>query len=213
MSYYRKALFPIHIYQTHIKENELIKDELSNNIEKYVKDKSLKIPDGWLTDSVQTSFEVDNANMELFEKDSIVHEYYQKYLSRFFDKFVRLDLSDIWFNYYSNGEYQEPHHHVHPNMKGKTHFSCIHYLKYDPEVHQPVTFLDPLMLIRSHSLEMDSNYYSERYSPEIREGSLLMFPSYLEHFVKKSDSTLDNPRISIAFNIIIKQYGDETDEY
>ena len=37
MSYYRKALFPIHIYQTHIKENELIKDELSNNIEKYVK--------------------------------------------------------------------------------------------------------------------------------------------------------------------------------
>ena len=98
-------------------------------------------------------------------------------------------------------------------MKGKTHFSCIHYLKYDPEVHQPVTFVDPLMLIRSHSLEMDSNYYSERYSPEIREGSLLMFPSYLEHFVKKSDSTLDNPRISIAFNIIIKQYGDETDEY
>ena len=41
MSYYRKALFPIHIYQTHIKENELIKDELSNNIEKYVKDKSV----------------------------------------------------------------------------------------------------------------------------------------------------------------------------
>ena len=211
MNPYKKILYPIHIFQTHIKENELIKDELFSNIRKY--SKNVSIPDGWLTDNIQTSFDEDNINIELFGEDSIVHEYYQKYLSRFFDKFVRLDLSDIWFNYYSNGEYQEPHHHVHPNMKGKTHFSCIHYLQYDESIHQSVTFVDPLMLIRSHSLEMDSNYYDEKYSPEIREGSLLMFPSYLEHFVKKSDPTPDNPRISIAFNIIITQYGDETNEY
>ena len=208
---YKKILYPIHIFQTHIKENELIKDELFSNIQKYSKDVS--IPDGWLTDNILTSFDSNNINIKLFGEDSIVHEYYQKYLSTFFDKVVRLDLPDIWFNYYSNGEYQEAHHHVHPYMKNKTHFSCIHYLRYDPEVHQPVTFVDPLMLIRSHSLEMDSNNYHEKYSPEIREGSLLMFPAYLEHFVRKSVPTPDNPRISIAFNIIIRQYGDETDEY
>lgn len=211
MNPYKKILFPIHIFQTHIKENELIKDDLFSNIQKFSKDVS--IPDGWLTDNILTSFNNNNVNIKLFGEDSIVHEYYQKYLSRFFDKDVKLDLVDIWFNYYSNGEHQEAHHHVHPNIQCMTHFSCIHYLKYDSEVHQPVTFVDPLMLIRSHSLEMDSNDYDERYCPEIREGSLLMFPAYLEHFVKKSDPTPDNPRISIAFNIIIKQYGDETDEY
>ena len=84
MSHYRKALFPIHIYQTHIKENELIKDELSNNIEKYVKDKSLKIPGGWLTDNMKTSFGNSNTNIELFGDNSIVHDYYEKYLSKIF---------------------------------------------------------------------------------------------------------------------------------
>ena len=130
MSYYRKALFPIHIYQTHIKENELIKDELSNNIDKYIKDKSLKIPDGWLTDSLQTSYEYDSINIELFDSNSIVHDYYMKYLFKIFDKPVELNIKEMWFNYYSNGEYQEPHHHVDKGcvMNTKAHFSCIHYL-------------------------------------------------------------------------------------
>ena len=26
---------------------------------------------------------------------------------------------------------------------------------------------------------MDSNYYNDRWSPQVREGDLLMFPSYL----------------------------------
>ena len=211
MSYYRKTLFPIHIYQTHIKENELIKDELSNNIEKYVKDKSLKIPDGWLTNSLQTSFEVDIANMELFEKDSIVHEYYQKYLFTIFDKPVELSIKDMWFNYYSNGEYQEPHHHIQGGSinNNQSHFSCIHYLKFNENIHEPAIFVDPLSLTRAHSVELDSNNYNERYTPKVREGSLLVFPSYLEHFVSKTASTPEYPRVTIAFNIILTKYGDD----
>jgi len=94
----------------------------------------------------------------------------------------------------------------------RTHFSCIHYLKFDSEVHEPVVFVDPIDEMRYNTLEMDSNYYSDRWSPQIREGDLLMFPSYLEHFVNKSDPTPDNPRISISFNIWIKQYGEQIHE-
>ena len=83
MNPYKKILFPIHIFQTHIKENELIKNELFSNIRKY--SKNVSIPDGWLTDNIRTSFDDDNINIELFGENSIVHEYYQKYLSRFFD--------------------------------------------------------------------------------------------------------------------------------
>jgi len=212
MNPYKKILFPIHIFQTHIKENELIKDELFSNIQKFSKDVS--IPDGWLTDNIKTSFDNNNLNIELFGNDSIVHQYYQKYISHFIDKPTDFVVEDIWFNYYSNGEYQEKHHHQnHKKLSVVPQFSCIHYLKYDPEVHQPVIFEDPLELVRTSSLEMDSNYYSGKYIPEIREGSLLMFPSYLEHYVQKSDPTPENPRISIAFNIIVKKYGDETDGY
>ena len=209
MSYYRKALFPIHIYQTHIKENELIKDELSNNIEKYVKDKSLQIPDGWLTDSVQTSF--DNTNIQLFDSNSIVHDYYMKYLFKMFDKPVEMIMKEMWFNYYSNGEYQEPHNHIDGSSinNNQSHFSCIHYLKFNGDVHEPAIFVDPLSLTRAHSVEMDSNNYDERYIPNVREGTLLMFPSYLEHYVRKNAPTPDDPRVTIAFNIVLTKYGDD----
>ena len=211
MSHYRKALFPIHIYQTHIKENELIKDELSNNIEKYVKDKSLKIPDGWLTDSLQTSYDFSTANIELFDTNSIVHDYYKKYLYKMFDKPVELIINDIWFNYYSNGEYQEPHHHINSLSvtNRQAHFSCIHYLKFNENVHEPAIFFDPLALIRYHSIELDSNNYNERYVPNVKEGTLMMFPSYLEHYVSKNAPTPDDPRVTIAFNIVLRKYGDD----
>ena len=211
MSRYRKALFPIHIYQTHIKENELIKDELSNNIEKYVKDKSLKIPRGWLTDNIKTSFGKSKINIELFGDNSIVHDYYEKYLSKIFDKDVKMRIEQMWFNYYSNGEYQEQHHHIDRGavMNDKAHFSCIHYLKFNENIHEPAIFVDPLSLIRSHSIEIDSNNYNERYVPNVREGSLLMFPSYLEHYVRKNAPTPDDPRVTIAFNIILTKYGDD----
>jgi hypothetical protein len=209
MSRYRKALFPIHIYQTHIKENELIKDELSNNIEKYVKDKSLKIPRGWLTDNIKTSFGKSKINIELFGDNSIVHDYYEKYLSKIFDKDVKMRIEQMWFNYYSNGEYQEQHRHIERAsvMNDKPHFSCIHYLKFNENIHEPAIFVDPLSLIRSHSIEIDSNNYNERYVPNVREGSLLMFPSYLEHYVRKNAPTPDDPRVTIAFNILLTKYG------
>tara|TARA_R100000152_G_C6757379_1_gene181192 strand:+ start:244 stop:885 length:642 start_codon:yes stop_codon:yes gene_type:complete len=210
MSNYRKALFPIHIYQTHIKENELIKDELSNNIDKYVKDKSLKIPDGWLTDSLQTSYEYDSINIELFDSNSIVHDYYMKYLFKIFDKPVELNIKEMWFNYYSNGEYQEPHHHIDGGLlNNQSHFSCIHYLKFNENIHEPAIFTDPVSLTRAHSVEMDSNNYVERYIPNVREGTLLMFPSYLEHYVRKNAPTPDDPRVTIAFNIVVTKYGDD----
>ena len=87
-------------------------------------------------------------------------------------------------------------------LRREIFYLCIHYLYYDPDVHQPVTFVDPLMLIRSHSLEMDSNYYDEKYSPEIREGSLLMFPSYFKHSVPKNKTKYT--RKSVSMNIVPK---------
>ena len=208
MNPYKKVLFPIHIFQAHIKENEMIKEELCHAIDKY-RCEGANIPDGWLTDNLLTSYDADNFNFDLFSKSEVTQRLYNKYVLRFFDKPTKVNVLDMWFNYYSNGEYQEAHTHVQPDMFAqRAHFSCIHYLKFDPEVHQPTVFRDPLSMIRqTNSIELDSNNYNEKYEPQVREGSIIMFPPYLEHYVPKSNPTPDNPRITVAFNIILEEYG------
>jgi len=188
----------------------MIKEELCHAIDKY-RCEGANIPDGWLTDNLLTSYEADNFNFDLFSKSEVTQRLYNKYILRFFDKPTKVNVLDMWFNYYSNGEYQESHTHIQPDMfVERTHFSCIHYLKFDPEVHQPTVFCDPLAMIRrTNSIELDSNNYNERYEPQVREGSIIMFPPYLEHYVPKSNPTPDNPRITVAFNIVLEEYGEK----
>ncbi len=211
MNPYKKVLFPIHIFQAHIKENELIKEELSHAIENYRDKGDSKVPEGWLTDNLLTSFDATNFNFKLFSESHVTQRLYEKYILKFFDRPTKVNVLEMWFNYYSNGEYQEVHTHVQPDIFGiRPHFSCIHYLKFDPEVHQPVVFNDPIGILRqTNSIELDSNNYNDEYEPQLREGSILMFPPYLEHYVPKSEPTPDNPRISVAFNIILTEYGED----
>ena len=211
MNPYRKVLFPIHIFQAHIKENELIKEELSHAIENYRDKGDSKVPEGWLTDNLLTSYDADNFNFKLFTESQVTQRLYEKYILKFFDRPTKVNVLDMWFNYYSDGEYQEVHTHVQPDMFAlRPHFSCIHYLKFDPEVHQPVVFNDPIGILRqTNSIELDSNNYDNKYEPQLREGSIIMFPPYLEHYVPKSEPTPNNPRISVAFNIILTEYGED----
>ena len=211
MNPYKKVLFPIHIFQAHIKENELIKEELSHAIENYRDKGDSKVPEGWLTDNLLTSYDADNFNFKLFTESQVTQRLYEKYILKFFDRPTKVNVLDMWFNYYSNGEYQEVHTHMQPNMfLARPHFSCIHYLKFDPEVHQPVVFNDPIGILRqTNSIELDSNNYNDKYEPQLREGSIIMFPPYLEHYVPKSEPTPNNPRISVAFNIILTEYGED----
>ena len=87
-------------------------------------------------------------------------------------------------------------------------FSCIHFLCYDKEVHSPVVFKDPISLIRSHSFEFASHKHDDGHKPDISEGDMIMFPSYLEHEVKAGRPTPDNPRITISFNLNLFWMGE-----
>ena len=210
INYYKKILFPIHLFQANIRENPLIQSDILQSIQTLYTKKNLEIPEGWLTDNIFTTFNKDQINSHLFNKESKIVQYYHQYVRKFFDEPVEFEIDDIWLNVYSNGEYQEEHTHLTPDIfMPRSHFSCIHYLKFDPDVHVPVTFVDPIATMRYNTLEMKSNRYLDRWSPRISEGDLIMFPPYLGHFVSKSEPTPDNPRISVAFNIRIHKYGDQ----
>ena len=208
-NHYKRTLFPVTLYHTNVRENSVIQREVLASIQKCYEEKKLPIPDGWLTDKLITSFDEDELNHKIFESNKI-HELYMKYVSSVFDKPVSFSLEDMWFNYYIDGEYQEEHHHINPTpFQPPVHFSCVHYLKFDEEVHQSTTFHDPISALRSHSFEMDSNHCKENWSPKVKEGDLLIFPSYLVHHVEKSEPTPNNPRITIAFNLRLLSYGTE----
>lgn len=204
---YRKALFPVSIFQNYIRENEYLKNKYLPKIQKNYNSGELNVPSGWNTGNVYTSFDNDDLNRTIF--DHQLTDIYYDYIERFFDDDVRFEIKELWFNHYENGEYQEQHNHLNPDLFNSSfvHFACIHYLKFDPKVHSPAIFVDPIETLRYNSLEMKSNNYHDRYMPKVEEGSLLMFPNYLEHYVKETRPTPGNPRVTISFNIVVTKYG------
>ena len=58
-----------------------------------------------------------------------------------------------------------------------------------------------MSMTRSHSFEFESHHHDDLHYPDISEGDMIMFPSYLEHEVKAGKPTPNNPRITISFNL------------
>jgi hypothetical protein len=84
------------------------------------------------------------------------------------------DMSDIWYNYYKEQQYQEPHIH---DGNG---YTSIHYLIFDSAHHQPTKFTSDKII-----------------TPKIRSGDILFFPASYEHYVPKNES--NSPRLTVAF--------------
>jgi hypothetical protein len=93
----------------------------------------------------------------------------------------RIDLSDIWYNYYKMGQYQEPHIH---GKIGERGWTAVHYLIFDHKYHEPTKFTDPRIKI-----------------DRINSGDLLLFPLSHEHYVPENTSIF--PRLTVAFGVIL----------
>lgn len=220
MNPYRKEIFPVSIYHGTLEDNNRIKKNLIPYIERSKNEKgNCKPPDRWMTDKLITSFDNGDVHEDLFngEKDSWTNDLrnqYLKIISNFFQEDEwKIDCEHLWYNYYSNGEWQEQHRHL-GDWKDLTHFAFVHFVQYDHKRHMPITFVDPLEAERSLSPELDPPEIDGKptlgkYRPKVREGDCLMFPAWLEHEVRPGKPTPDYPRISMAMNIKILQMGDE----
>ena len=200
----RIEIYPISYYKGNVEDNEKLKGMIMPFVEKTKDD--CQTPEGWLTTNITTSFENDEISRNLSDNVELKRQYFNV-IKRFFDEKFTVQIDEIWYNSYSNGEYQEAHNHVGDPIN-PTHFACVHFLSFDPEIHAPLTFADPLALIRGHSIDMNNTNYSEKYCPPVTEGDLLMFPSYLEHEVKAGRPTPGNPRITISFNLNLFWMGE-----
>ena len=197
-------LFPVTVFQTQVENNNLLKSVLVKDILNSVE--NLKIPETWTTDKILTSFTEKSSIIQ--DNKSLLEKTYLDSITEIFDREVEVDIKNIWYNVYLNGEYQEEHDHL-GGIFNQAHFSFIHFLCYDERDHKPPEFRDPLSQLRNLSLELDSNNWGEVYVPKIREGDLLMFPSYLQHSVPAGKKT-SYPRITLSFNVSVTRYGEDT---
>ena len=89
----------------------------------------------------------------------------------------KFHLSDIWYNYYKEQQFQEPHIH-----EGNNGLTAVHYLIFDPECHSTLQFTDTSIKL-----------------PEIECGDIVLFPDSWEHYVPENKS--NKPRLTTAFTI------------
>jgi hypothetical protein len=106
----------------------------------------------------------------------------------------KIELLGIWENFYNLNDFQEKHIHV------KSDFSFIIYKKIN---ESKTVFLSPnnYLIDSFYENKFLQNYFKTEFYPKLKENQIIIFPSFLEHMVKKNQ----NESITIAGNISINK--------
>ena len=122
---------------------------------------------------------------------------------RSFYKFPNMSIKSIWININKKNNFNRLHNHPECDLSGVLWIN-IPKGSGNLEFESPHSFT-AYSVVNSYSekFKLDSyNYPGYKMYP--KEGSMLVFPSYLEHMVKPNES--DEDRISVSFNLdIIKR--------
>ena len=92
-------------------------------------------------------------------------------------------IVECWYQTYHKGEFHGLHNH------GPLGWSAVFYAKLS-KGHRGTTFYSPFP---------DTNGNLIDYTPHVREGDIIIFPSYLSHCFDPSN--IDEERAVIAFNM------------
>lgn len=100
-----------------------------------------------------------------------------------------IEVSTTWFEKATKGKQHSVHNH------GVDGFSAVCFIEFDHKYHTPTVFMNPNL-----AEEQVINFIP----PGVREGSLLIFPSYVLHYTAPNVSDVD--RVILSFNLIT-DYG------
>ena len=132
---------------------------------------------------VQTSYYGEDQSLNLVhDVVNILRREIQRF-GREFD--IRNPIVDYaWFQKYNDKDFHIPHNH------GSEGWSCVVYIKFDPEVHKPTNFIAPFY---------DTKGSVITHIPKVNEGTMIFFPAMLTHYAPPSES--HKTRIILSFNI------------
>jgi hypothetical protein len=93
-------------------------------------------------------------------------------------------VAEIWFQKYYENQFHSPHNH------GAIGYSSVLYINFDKRIHDGTRFLAPFN---------DPDGKHIEFAPDVDEGSLIFFPSYLNHYTLPNKS--DTIRVIMSMNL------------
>ena len=179
-------LWPTYLYRTVVDniDNEKISEWILN-YKKTTESRNLTNQGGW------------QANIDNHQDEPIFKNYIETILQTL--RVTKLKITEetklsitSWANVNEKGDWNFVHDHVGTDLSG------VYYVKV-PEDSGEIVFFDPRKIsIVASAFEEDQ---PKAFGYHLVEGTLLLFPSYLEHMVTPSKS--NENRISIAFNVCV----------
>ena len=150
----------------------------------------------WSCNVVSSFFGNKKKNLKMFEDDfydeiiwkslkELEEELYQKVSLYQFPK--KIKLTEIWYNAYEKGHFQEYHKH------GRSNFSGIYLI----DLHEENKTVFKQELVPSITLDKYCLYDTKH----LQEGTVIIFPANLSHCVRPCE----NSRVSISFNLKITE--------
>ena len=103
----------------------------------------------------------------------------------------QFQMGQIWLQNYENHCFHNTHHHW-PAL-----YSFVYYVRFDPKKHTGTTFHHPCRL-QTQIYQMRNLQAETLFQPKVKEGDMVIFPSFLDHNVPMNES--DSPRTIVAFN-------------
>lgn len=131
------------------------------------------------------------------------HEEFVKILSKDLNDFVRsveksslnryghslsMQITNLWAQQYLDAQHMPPHTHE------PAGFSAVLYVEFDDKEHEATKFWAPF------KNTIDAMDY--RFDPQVKEGDILLFPSYLLHYATPNQS--NKRRTIFSFNSVMR---------
>jgi len=191
-----KEIFGWPIYIGKMKNHKKIKEAMEPilNDPKY-----FHKPEDWRCDVDSTyDLNLNNSIDYSLYTDEVVNTHLKNYLKNFNPINDHNIIFNSWMNRYRPGQYQEQHSHI----SHSAHFSCTYFMTMPKDGGQFV-YVDPSFdyLMSFGFYKWYKNTYTRNYIPEQEEGTVIIFPSNLEHFVTQNNSNSDRVTISGNFTI------------
>lgn len=183
------TLFPQFYYHGEVEKHQQLKDKLLSEL---TVDK-LSQPKEWNC-SVQSSFETDNNFSWDYFYECIKPNLLDMHQQLQGNPLTQLIMTEAWLNQYKRGDSQEVHTHIGGD---DCTFSCAYFAQYAKNDARFI-FYDP---DQTKHLGNYSKHYKgvlNTWFPDVQEGDIIIFPSWLHHQVEPHRS--DTTRITVSAN-------------
>jgi len=153
---------------------------------------------------VSKNYSQNYDDTEFFTKfnDTVLpNPYIQSYIDSFLFQFMYSIEITTWYNVYNKFDHQQLHNHIGTNVPA---FSCVVILRQPNHGAGQLVFRQPNLSNHLKYLELDPwDNYPNIYKPPMEEGTIIIFPSCLEHYVFYNQH--NEQRVIFASNIIVKR--------